>query len=289
VDRPAWDAPEAAVAAAASAQAALPPDTLPLERLAVAAAVAATADELRFETTPESTCAAARGLLPTLVAALPRLTHDHGSGLAAALWSRLAARPASPAELRVLNAALVLLADHELAASALAARVAASVRAHPYAVVSAGLGAIQGPLHGASSLWIEDVFADAERRGGPERSVADRLRRGERTLGFGHPLYPSGDPRAGLLLDLLAEAEAASPRLADVGALRAVAARRALPPPNVDFALGALAHVAGLVRGAGEAIFALARTAGWIAHAIEEYERDELYRLRAVYRGPDPE
>jgi citrate synthase len=183
----------------------------------------------------------------------------------------------------------VLLADHELAASALAARIAASVRAHPYAVVSAGLGAIQGPLHGASSLWVEDVFAEAESYGGGERALARRLRRGEQALGFGHALYrDGGDPRAGLLLELLADAYTGNPRLADVETLRRAAERHGLPPPNVDFALGAFAHVAGLVRGAGEAIFALARTAGWIAHAIEEYERAEPYRLRAVYRGPEP-
>src|SRR5919108_706151 len=90
------------------------------------------------------------------------------ASFAAALWERLADTRPSAAQLDLLNAALVLLADHELAASALAARIAASVRAHPYAVVSAGLGAIQGPLHGASSLWVEDVFAEAESYGGAE-------------------------------------------------------------------------------------------------------------------------
>jgi citrate synthase len=118
--------------------------------------------------------------------------------------------------------------------------------------------------------------------------VGGRLRRGERLRGFGHRLYPGGDPRARALLDRLRATAAGSPRLAVVEALLDATARRGLPEPNVDLALAALAHVAGMVRGAGEAIFAVARTAGWIAHALEEYDRNTPIRPRAVYTGPAP-
>jgi citrate synthase len=77
-----------------------------------------------------------------------------------------------------------------------------------------------------------------------------------------------------------------SPRLAVASAVLAEAHRRALPEPNVDFALAALTSVAGMIPGAGEAIFAVARTAGWIAHALEEYARNAPIRPRSVYTGP---
>jgi citrate synthase len=119
--------------------------------------------------------------------------------------------------------------------------------------------------------------------------VGARLRRGERLRGFGHRLYPDGDPRARVLLTHLRRAAAGSPRMAVVEAVLDTAGRRGLPEPNVDLTLAALAHVTGMTRGAGEAVFAIARTAGWIAHALEEYDRDTPIRPRAVYTGPTPE
>ena len=116
--------------------------------------------------------------------------------------------------------------------------------------------------------------------------VGARLRRGERLRGFGHRLYPDGDPRAGFLLTRLRTAAAGSPRMAVVDALLEATSRRSLPEPTVDLALAALAHVTAMTRGAGEAVFAIARTAGWIAHALEEYDCNTPIRPRAVYTGP---
>jgi citrate synthase len=175
-----------------------------------------------------------------------------------------------------------------LAASTVAARVAASVRADPYAVVSAGLATVSGTLHGGASLGIEALLDEVDR---PERAatvVGARLRRGERLRGFGHRLYPDGDPRAGFLLTRLRATAAGSPRMAVVDALLEATTRMGLPEPNVDLALAALAHVTAMTRGAAEAIFAVARTAGWIAHALEEYDRNTPIRPRAVYTGPAP-
>jgi citrate synthase len=187
---------------------------------------------------------------------------------------------------RVVQVALVLLADHELAASTLAARVAASVRADPYAVVATGLGAVGGALHGGASLAAESMLGLAAEAADVPRVVGDLLRRGQRLTGFGHFAYPAGDPRSILLMQVLEEYAPGSPRLAVAAAVLAEARRRALPEPNVDFTLAVLASVAGLVPGAGEAIFAVARAAGWIAHALEEYARDAPIRPRGVYTGP---
>jgi citrate synthase len=118
------------------------------------------------------------------------------------------------------------------------------------------------------------------------RVVGDLLRRGEKIPGFGHFVYKAGDPRAVLLLTLIRRAAPQDPRLAVAQAVVTEARRRALPEPNIDFALAVLASVGGMIRGASEAVFAVARTAGWLAHAIEEYARDTPIRPRGIYTGP---
>lgn len=142
-----FTAPEASVTAARRAVDALPEHSGPTDRLRVAAIAASAADPLRFDLSESAVLGTARTLIPTLVAALPTLRHDHRDEgpLAHRLWGRLTGRTPDEASLRVLDTALGLLVDHDLAASTLAVRVAASARAHPYAAVSAGLGVLEGP------------------------------------------------------------------------------------------------------------------------------------------------
>ena len=180
----------------------------------------------------------------------------------------------------------MLLADHELAASRLAARVAASVRADPYAVVATGLGAVGGALHGGASLGAELMLAAAREPSDAARVVGELIRRGERIPGFGHFVYKTGDPRSVLLLSMIAGLAPDSPRLAVANAVLAEVRRRGLPEPNIDFALAALADATGMITGAGEAVFAVARSAGWLAHALEEYQRKKPIRPRSIYTGP---
>jgi citrate synthase len=208
-----------------------------------------------------------------------------GQPIAERLWARLCDGPGSPALQHALSAALVLLADHELAASTLAARAAASVRADPYAVVTTGIGTVSGALHGGASLATEALLAAAD---GPEdvpRVVGELLRRGEKVPGFGHLVYRTGDPRAVLLLDLVRRADPSSGQLAVAEAVLAEVRQKSLPEPNIDFAIATLVRVAGMIRGSGETVFAVARTAGWIAHALEAYAGPGPLRLRAVYTG----
>jgi citrate synthase len=286
----AWTATPEAVRAGTAAQAALPPGTLPLERLQVIVPALAAADPLRLHLDPPAVIAAGQAIIGGMVDCLPPGAADapggHGGRVADRLWRKLCPDPPRPALLDALGAALVLLADHELAASTLAARVAASVRADPYAVVATGLGALGGALHGGASLGAEAMLAAARDPAGAPRVVGDLLRRGERVPGFGHFVYRSGDPRAGLLLAMVRRAVPASPRLAVADAVLAETHRRALPEPNIDFALAVLASCAGMITGAGEAVFAIARTAGWLAHALEEYAARTPLRPRAVYTGP---
>jgi citrate synthase len=290
-----WLATNEAIAAGTAAQAALPAGTLALERLQVIVPALAATDPLRLQLDPPAVIAAARGLIAGLVGCLPAAAAGRVTGLvipadgrsiAARLAARLSPDPRPPGLTSTLQSALVLLADHELAASTLAARVAASVRADPYAVVATGLGAVGGALHGGASLGAELMLASARMPSDAPHVVGDLLRRGERIPGFGHFVYQAGDPRSGCLLEMIRNLAPRSSRLAVAEAVLAEARRRALPEPNIDFALAALADVAGLTRGAGEAVFAVARTAGWIAHALEEYARKTPIRPRGIYTGP---
>src|SRR5216683_4250077 len=289
---PFWQATEAAVAAGSAAQAALPAETLPLERLQVIVPALAATDPLRLHLDPPAVIAAGRAIIAGMVDCLPAARPGRADRLrpAGSIAARLVPRlcPADPAPSLVgaLSAALVLLADHELAASTLAARVAASVRADPYAVVATGLGAVGGALHGGASLGAELMLASASEPADAPRVVGELLRRGERIPGFGHFVYETGDPRSVKLLSMIRDLAPDSVRLAVADAVLAEVGRRALPEPNIDFALAALVDVAGLIRGAGEAVFAVARCAGWLAHALEEYARRTPIRPRAVYTGP---
>jgi citrate synthase len=301
-----WRATAAAVAAGRAAQAALPAGTLPLERFSVIVPAMAATDPLRLHLDPPAVCAAGRSIIAGMVDCLPAQAAaaqaattpavttpavaapvDAAPDLPVAerLWSRLCDRRPSPALRRALSAALVLLADHELAASTLAARVAASVRADPYAVVATGMGAMSGALHGGASLGAEALLAAASSPEDVPRVVGELLRRGEKVPGFGHFVYRSGDPRATLLLDLVRRAAPKSAQLAVAEAVLAEVRGKSLPAPNIDFAIATMARVAGMIRGSGEAVFAVARTAGWIAHALEAYAGPGPLRPRAVYTG----
>ncbi|NUV71390.1 helix-turn-helix domain-containing protein [Streptomyces sp. CAI-121] len=284
-------APAGTLAAARRAVEALPAHSGSTDRLRVAVTAAAATDPLRFDLSPEAVLNSARGLIPTLVGALPVLGGPAAEGgpLAAELWSRLTPEPADTPSLAVLDAALGLLIDHDLAASTLAARVAASARAHPYAVVSAGLGVLEGPLHGAASGLAHRLLREAVDRGSAVPVVADHLRTGRRVPGLGHRIYRGEDPRATVLFELLAEVPQAAGALAAAREVVATTARHAPLHANIDLALAVLSVSRGMAADAGETVFAVSRTAGWIAHALEEYgERPLRIRPSGQYTGPRP-
>jgi citrate synthase len=191
--------------------------------------------------------------------------------VAGRLWQRWSPLRPSVARVRALNTALVLLAEHELAPSTLAVRVAASARAAPAGCLLAGLGTLSGALHGEVPRLVREWFLGRAARGAPDTGPPS-------DVGFGHSVHRRGDPRTAPLLQVVyAIATPADRDLIE-------RARQGAPaPPNIDFALGALCHVARMPPQAATAIFAIARTAGWIAHAAEEYSEPQLrFRGRAV-------
>ena len=235
----------------------------------------------------------------------PRVRHEIAAGLLRHNAALLVAQPPSGAPVhRVLaqawhpgddgfadlvRAALVVCADHELNVSAFAARVVASTGAHLHATVCAGLAALSGPRHGGATARAWALIEAARDSRDLGRTIASRWRRGEDLPGFGHALYPDGDPRAATLLEMLraTSVDAAALRLLEevIAAAEAASGRR----PNVDFMLAAICLAHGLPAGPALSMFAAGRLAGWLAHALEQQALGGLIRPRASYTGLQPE
>jgi len=199
----------------------------------------------------------------------------------AALHTRLAqgwSVDAAGAEL--IRRALVLLADHELNASTFAARVAASTGAPVAACLLAGLATLSGPRHGGAGEAVIILAEDAQRLG-PDAAVERWLGHDRPMPGFGHPLYPEGDPRAEALLAVV-DVDRGFSRLSDA-AFAATGLR-----PNIDFALAMLTRSLRLPPDAPFRLFALGRSIGWTAHAVEQVTSNGQIRPRARYEGPLP-
>jgi citrate synthase len=266
----------------------LGPDAPAVDLLPVAVAVLATSDPARADRRPDVVRRAGARILAGALEILAPAGELAGTGAARRLWPSLRGDGGAPrpAQLAALDAALVLLADHELAASTLAARVAASTWADPYRVVLAGLGPLGGVLHGGAGAAAQALFDDAERLG-PFAALDQRIAAGG-VVGFGHRVYRDRDPRADHLLARLRRADDGEGAVALADALLQGAAQRGLPAPNVDFALAALARAMRLAPGAPAVVFTLARMVGLIAHALEEYPHRLRFRPRATYVGPAP-
>ncbi len=189
----------------------------------------------------------------------------------AAAWRRQAAAD-------VIRRALVLAADHELNASTFAARVAASTGASLTAAVIAALAAFTGPRHGGATREAAAFLREAIRQRDVDRFIRARLADGERLGGFGHPLYPEGDPRASALL---AACLPSAKLRAVLHAVELQTGRRA----NLDAALASVELSCGLPEDAAFSIFMVGRTVGWLAHAIEQQTSGKLIRPRATYHG----
>ena len=196
--------------------------------------------------------------------------------------------PKRPEAVDLLHAALVLYADHELNPSTFTARCVASAGATPYGVVLAGLAALQGSKHGGACERAEALLDEAPHERGAHRAVAARLRRGETMPGFGHPLYPEGDPRGELLMRLVEQRCADSEGVEIARALADAVWDLMGDRPTVDFGLVTLCRALELPSHAPLALLAIGRSIGWIAHAIEQYEEGRLIRPRARYTGEPP-
>jgi citrate synthase len=257
-----------------------------MERLQAILPFAAADDPAAFDLRPETVGITGWRILHLLTAAVTLTAGEGSASIAARLargWNVRAAQ-----KCRLLEMALILCADHELNVSAFAARVVASTGSSPYDVVGAGLAALRGPRHGGYTARIETFLDEAGSPARVRRTMSDRLRRGESVPGFGHPLYPDGDPRARLLFDRLEKEWSGSAATAYLRASVDAGGTLLGEYPTLDFGLVLLRRALKLPRGSALVLFALGRTAGWIAHAMEQYAVKSLMRPRAAYIGPRP-
>lgn len=270
----------------------LPAGARPVVALSVAVPAMGAADPERFEATADAERARARALIARL-AALAGIAADRARAIASAkeesvartLLASLGARGGEKAE-RAVNRALVASADHELNPSTFAVRIAASTQADLYACVSAGLSTLSGPRHGGECDRVEALVHEA---GSPSQSravIQARARRGESIPGFGHSLYPQGDPRAMVLLEAAIGLGSRGATLKTVLALVEAMGDAERGLPTLDMGLVAIASALGLPPGSAAALFAIGRTAGWIAHVLEQRAAGFLLRPRARYTGP---
>jgi citrate synthase len=244
----------------------LPADTRAPDRLRVAVSVVGALTPVGSPASPEA-------VLGAVVDAL-----GPGHSVAASL-GRALGRPGL-----ALDAPLVLLADHGLAVSTVAARVAASARAPLAAVLAAALGAAAGPLHAAAGTAAHRFLAQAvsDPPGSVHRAVAEQRRRGANPPGFGHLVLARADPRAEELLATLPASPVTDvlPSLVE----QVVRSHGATAFPNVDLGLAAFALAHDLPADAVELLFEVGRAAGWIAHALEEYSSPGLrFRVRGLH------
>jgi citrate synthase len=247
--------------------------------------------DMRHPGSVDDECARARTLLVRLRAAL---CAEDPARSAAALVAPSMARgvaiamgaPDTPEATRAIDRCLVLCADHELNASTFAARVAASAGCDLYACLVAALAVLSGARHGGMAASVDAMLREVASPADARAFVEERGREGDALPGFGHRLYPGGDARADVLLAIARPHAASNPALATlfavVDAMRA--AGRELP--NLDIGLVAVVRHLDLPTDAAGALFAIGRTAGWIAHVLEQRAAGYLLRPRARYVGP---
>lgn len=257
----------------------------PLEGLQVFLPVAAVRDPYAYDTRPAAVQRAGARILRLLAAAVvgARPSRDPVAQVLQRHWA-----PKAPEVTRLLQAALVLYADNGLNPSSFTARCVASAGSTPYALVAAGLAALQGSKHGGACERAQGLLDEVREARGAQRTVMARMRRGEAVPGFGHPLYPSGDPRGAYLMQLVAEERPKSPEVKLALALATAVRELMNEHPTVDFGVVTLCRALDLPASAALSLLGVGRIVGWIAHGLEQYQEGREIRPRARYAGDLP-
>ncbi len=235
--------------------------------------------------------------IPTIVAAFHRLRRGDEAlpprddlGHAANFFWMLTEQEPSPAVARVLDACLILHAEHSMNASTFSARVTGSTLADPYTVVSSAIGTLTGPLHGGANEEVLDML-DEMGDTPPARWLENAIATKRKIMGFGHRVYKVKDPRATVLQELAEHvfAESGKPPKYELAVDLERAAAAQLGPkgiyPNVDFYSGIVYQSLGIPRDLFTPIFAISRVAGWLSHWLEQLENNRIYRPEQVYVG----
>lgn len=191
---------------------------------------------------------------------------------------------------RIFDACLILHAEHGLNASTFAGRVIGATLSDMYSAIAGAVGALKGPLHGGANLRVMDMLDAIAASGSDAGSwVKDRLARKERIMGFGHRVYKTLDPRAGILREMSESlaVEAGNRTWYDMSLIiMEIMEREKGLYPNVDFFSASVYSTLGIPKDLFTPIFAMARITGWTAHLLEQWSDNRLIRPRAAYDGP---
>jgi citrate synthase len=242
------------------------------------------------------------GALPVIAGALVQhakgddpVAPDPNISHAADTLTMLLGHQPGPREVAALDAYFVTVCDHGMNASTFTTRVVASTQADLFAAVTAGYCALTGPLHGGAPEPVLEMLDAIGTRERIQPWVDAALERGERLMGFGHRIYRVRDPRADVLkaaIERLAADGADLPFASEVEAYIRSALRRKNPDrpleTNVEFFTAILLDALAIPRQAFTPIFAVARAAGWTAHAREQQRTGRLIRPSSCYVGPVP-
>ena len=236
--------------------------------------------------------------LPTVIAAFHRIRYgdepirprddlDHAANF---YWMLFEKEP-SPAVRKVIDACLILHAEHTMNASTFSGRVTGSTLANPYTVISAAIGTLTGPLHGGANEevldMLEEIGSIPKARAWCEDAIANK----KKIMGFGHRVYKVKDPRATALQELAERVftDSGRPEQYDLAVeMEKVMAEKLGPKgiyPNVDFYSGIVYQSLGMPRDLFTPIFAIARVAGWLAHWLEQLQGNRIYRPEQIYVG----
>ena len=200
---------------------------------------------------------------------------------------------ADPNHVKAIDAYWISAAEHGMNASTFTARVVTSTGADVAAALSAGVGALSGPLHGGAPSRVLHMLDDVERLGDAERYVKDMLDRGDRLMGFGHRVYRAEDPRARVLRRTAKEIGAPRLEVAERLEKAALAELKARKPDrvlatNVEFWSAVVLDYARVPAQLFTPLFSCARVGGWSAHILEQKREGRLIRPSARYVGPPP-
>lgn len=236
--------------------------------------------------------------LPTVIAAFhrirfgdepiqPRDDLDH----AANFYYMLFEKEPTPAVRKVIDACLILHAEHTMNASTFSGRVTGSTLANPYTVISAAIGTLTGPLHGGANEEVLDMLEEIGSLANVKNWVEEAITKKKKIMGYGHRVYKVKDPRATVLQELAEQvfAETGRPPMYDLaGAMEAIMAEKLGSKgifPNVDFYSGIVYQGLGIPRDLFTPIFAIARVSGWLAHWLEQLQNNRIFRPEQIFVG----
>ena len=277
-----------------------PKDAVPMAALRTALSMLALYDEEAEDMSPEANARKAVRLtakLPTLVAAFDRIRKgkepvapkQDGSTAFDFLYMLNGEEPGPAAE-EIMDAALVLHAEHGLNASTFAARVIGATLADIYSAVTGAMGALKGPLHGGANIEVMGMLLDIDAKGADAKTyIEQKLANKEKVMGIGHRVYKTLDPRAVILrsmLEGLSDEKGERKWLEMSDTIRQTVKDSKGLEANVDFYSASVYYLLGIERDLYTPIFAISRMTGWTAHLLEQWEDNRLIRPRAGYNGP---